>query len=75
MTTMTHLSEERERLDFAAKAAAHFASHPQHHTYSGTMDVSQDAWFAVRWGMGQDCVLTFRVSDKYPVTVYQQAIK
>lgn len=74
MRTVTHLSDEKERLNFATRAAAYFAEHPDCTAYTAG-DVVQGEWFAVRWGMGNDCVLTFRISEEDPVTVYQQAIE
>lgn len=74
MTTMTYLAEEQERLDFAFRAAQHFARNPDHATFTAGA-IEPGAWFAVRWGMGNDCVLTFRISEEHPVTNYQQAFE
>lgn len=69
-----NLNEQEERKEFALAAAAHFAKEPKHTTYTeGRIKVGE--LFAVRWGLMEDCVLTFRISEDTPVEVYEQVIK
>ncbi len=70
---MTTYSDERERRDFAKSAADHFATHPQHWTYSNNDGPTPGQLFALRWGLGDDCVVVFRVGDDEPVN-YQNII-
>jgi hypothetical protein len=63
-----------ERLSFARKAADHFATHPQHHTYTvnGQAGIVPEALFAVRCGVAPEkpnAVLVFRIADE-EVVVY-----
>jgi len=71
---MTSLSEEQERIEFVKRAAAHFARNPQHNSYTGG-EIVPGCMFAVRWGMGNDCVLVFRIDTDCEVVNFQQAIK
>lgn len=68
-----YMSDERERQAFAEKAARHFKSDRGCFTYTAD-NIEPGAWFAVRWGMGEDCVLVFRVGDETPV-IYGQLIR
>ncbi len=61
-----YMSEEVARQAFAEKAARHFKANPQHWTYSDG-DVCSGEWFAARWGMGNDCVLVFKIGDEDPI--------
>ena len=73
MTRMTTMHDERERQAFAQRAADHFANNPKHWTYSNEEGPTPGALFALRWGLGQDCVVVFRISDDEPVN-YQNII-
>ena len=72
MSRHVYIAAERERQDFAERAARHFKANPQHYTYADESLVP-DAWFAVRWGLGDDCVLVFKVGDEEPV-IYGELI-
>jgi hypothetical protein len=49
-------------IEFAKLAMAYFKQHPDKATFT-ECDVLYDALFAVRWGMGEDCVLVFTVGS------------
>lgn len=75
MSRMTSISEESERMDFAKAAAAHFATHPKHWSYSGGGEITPGSFLALRWGLGDDCVLVLRLDpDEDPVN-FQQIIR
>ena len=71
---MTTEAGELEKLAFAKKAAAHFASHGNHTTYTDG-DVLPGCLFAVRWGLGEDCVLVFKLDECAEIVNYQQIIR
>lgn len=73
ISRMTTVSEEAARIEFATEAALHFANHPGHWTYSRA-DLGPGALLALRWGLGNDCVLVLRVADEMPVN-FQQIIR
>ncbi|WP_396615535.1 hypothetical protein ACHZ97_14780 [Lysobacter soli] len=73
MTRHVFMEQEHERQAFAEQAARHFKANPQHWTYSAGEVVSGE-WLALRWGLGDDCVLVFKVGDDEPV-IYGQLIR
>lgn len=70
---MVTLSGEQERQSFASEAAAHFKANPDNRTYAQG-SIKPGEWFAVLWGLGDDCVMVFRISEGTDVTVYQQIV-
>lgn len=64
----------RRELSFMEKAAAHFATHPQHWTYTDG-EVESSCLLALRWGLGNDCVLVVKLSDMHHPTIYAQVIQ
>lgn len=72
MTRMTSITAESARMEFAEKAAEHFAEHPNHWSFG---EIAPGELLALRWGMGNDCVLVIRQhEDEEPVN-FQQIIK
>ena len=69
----TTVQEETDRMIFAQEAAEHFAKHPEHWTYSKD-ELASGVLLALRWGLGNDCVLVLRVADELPV-IFGQIIK
>ena len=67
----TTATETREHLAFAERAAKHFAENPTHSSFG---DVEPESLLALRWGLGDDCVLVVRLADEVPV-IYAQLIR
>lgn len=65
--------EETARLEFARKAAKHFADHPETVTYGENGPVKGEL-YALRWGMGNDCVVVFKIDEYAEIVNYQQFI-
>ncbi len=72
----TYLSNEQEQMAFAVEAARDFAANPKHWSYSNCKPeaIQPGALLALRWGLGDDCVLVLRVGDDVPV-IYGQLIR
>lgn len=68
---LTTEREELERLAFAKKAAAAFVADSRLATFSSNGPVRGE-YFALRWGLGEDCVLVFKISEDAPIVNYQQ---
>jgi hypothetical protein len=68
-----HMSEEIERQEFAKKAADWFAKEPKCFTFTDG-EIVAGCWFAVRWGLGEDCVVVFKIDEDSPVVNYHQLI-
>lgn len=71
---MVHLSTEREVQAFAERAARCFAKNPRYWTFSDGDGPVAGELFALRWGLGDDCVVVFRIGDEMPVN-FQQLIR
>lgn len=70
---LTDIASELEQIEFAREAAAHFAKNSAHWSYSRG-EIQPGERIAMRWGLGDDCVLVFRIGDELP-TIFAQAIR
>lgn len=73
---MTHrmvlLSDELNQIEFAKKAAAFFASHAEKSSYG---DIDPGSFIALRWGLGDDCVLVLKLDEYHVPTNYAQLVR
>lgn len=69
-----HESDLLDELEFAREAAAKFASNPKLFSYSRS-ELQQGEFLALRWGLGDDCVLVLRLHDVHAPTIYAQQIQ
>jgi len=74
MSRMTHLEEEEKLLFFITKAKEAFEKNPAYATFTEKCLVP-GCLFAMRWGMGNDCILVFKVSEDFEPINFQGAIK
>jgi hypothetical protein len=67
------MSELDEELAFMKKAAEYFAAHPSKSSYG---DIEPDTFLALRWGLGEDCVLVLKLAElwQHTPTNYQNVI-
>ena len=63
---------ETEKLEFAKRAARHFEENKNHWSYG---DIGPGNWLALRWGLGDDCVLVIKQDENEVAVNYGQAIK
>lgn len=70
---MCRVDEIEEELRFAQRAAECFTD-PDKCTYTDGA-IEPGCLLAVRWGLGDDCVIVFKLDDDRPVTNYTQIIK
>jgi hypothetical protein len=68
-------SEVEEELAFAQRAAEYFAYHPQKTSFSDG-DIAPDTFLALRWGLGEDCVLVLKLAEpwQHTPTNYQNIV-
>ena len=59
---MTQISPELRK--FARQATERFNKEPKLFTYG---DLKPDTYFAMRWGLGDDCVIIFKLSFEEPI--------
>ena len=68
-----YMSEELERQTFALKAAKRFAQEPKCFTFTDG-DIKPGVWFAVRWGLDEDGVVCFKISEDSPIVNYYRLV-
>lgn len=66
---MTTKADELERLAFAERAAAHFIATPEDNSFG---ELTPGSYLAIRWGLGEDCVLVLKLDDDFEPVNYQQ---
>ena len=71
MNRVIYMNELEEELKFMKDAAKHFIEHPEHSTFG---DLKPESLLAIRWGLGDDCILITKIEDKDP-RVYANVIK
>ena len=69
---LVHIPTELEEFEFAKRAAKKFEDNSELVTYTDH-EIVKDELFAVKWGLGRDCVLVFKIGDA--PRVYTQIIK
>lgn len=70
-----NVSEEIEQIEFAKRAAKHFSDNQRHYTFSDGGDIMPGCLLAMRWGLGDDCVLVMKLDDYHVPTNYHQLIE
>lgn len=70
----TSVAEETARMEFAKKAAAHFAAHQKHTSYTDG-NIEPGAMLALRWGCGNDCVLVLKLDEIERPVLFAQIIQ
>lgn len=74
MSRMTTIDDDRALCSFAECAAAAMAKDTNIATYSDGNPTS-GGFLAIRWGLGNDCVLVVRLDDDFEPVNFQQAIR
>lgn len=68
------MKEEKERAEFALRAAANFSKHPEHSVYTDG-EITEGCQVGLRWGLGNDCVLVLKLSDYVEPVIYEQVVE
>lgn len=71
---MTHINAEEATADFAKRAADLFHNDPRKHTFTDSGRLVPGELFAIRWGMGNDCVVVFRIDEDFEPINFQELI-
>ena len=71
---MIDFDKEKELEEFARAAAKHFEKNPQHTSFS-EKELEAGCLIALRWGLGDDCVLVLKIDDFEQPRVYQRIIE
>ena len=70
---MVYIENDREQQDFAERAAKKFAEDPKIVTYTDK-EIEPGCFFAVRWGLGEDCVVVLKIDEFHVPTNYQNLV-
>lgn len=70
---MTTIYDEQARMDFAQRAAKHFSDNPHIQSYTDG-EIVAGCLFALRMGLGKDCVLVFQLDEFFEPTNYQNIV-
>jgi hypothetical protein len=68
---MTTISGEQRLVDFAKKAAEYMGNDSRVHTFG---DVEPGTFLAIRWGLGDDCLMVVKLDEDFQPINFQQAI-
>jgi len=71
---MTSMKETTEVLEFAKAAAKKFAENQNYTTFT-TGPMEPGVLLAIRWGMGDDCVLVVRLDEFFEPVNFQQLVR
>lgn len=64
----------RDELAFMEGAANKFVTNPSMWSYSKG-EIQPGCLLALRWGLGDDCVLVVKLDEFHVPTIYSQAVK
>lgn len=72
---VTHikLHELDERKQFALSAAQYFADNSDKYSYSEGC-LQEGELLALRWGLGEDCVLVLKIDEYAPLEIYEHIV-
>ena len=68
---LVKVEEIENELMFVRNTARHFNKHPEHYTFG---EAEANTFFAVRWGLFDDCLLVFKIGGNEP-KVYTDMVK
>jgi hypothetical protein len=71
---MTYATEDESRIAFARRAADWFKRDKINRSFTDSGDILPGELLALRWGLGDDCVLVFRIGDDEPVNYQSLAM-
>jgi hypothetical protein len=70
--TQTTVEAEQGKIDFAERAAVHFAANRDHSTFG---NIKPGIYLAIRWGLGDDCVLVLKLDEDFDPIIFANIIK
>lgn len=68
-----YMNDEKERIEFAERAAKHFAANPKHWSFTDE-DIAPGVLLALRWGLGNDCVAVLKLDSEFTPVIYGNLI-
>lgn len=74
MSRAVYIEDLEAEQAFARRAAAYFADHPETRTFADA-EIKPGCFFAVRWGLGEDCVVVLKLDEQHVPTNYMQLVR
>ena len=74
MLKQVNIDSEIAQIEFAKKAAKAFAGNSELSTFSYGAP-TPGSFLALRWGLGEDCVLVIKIDENHTPTNYAQLIR
>lgn len=74
MTKMTSIEEMEQLCKFASEADEWFKHHANHYSF-GSTDGRTAPYIALRWGLGEDCVLVLKLDENWEPVNFRQAAR
>jgi len=71
---MVYVSKELEQIEFAKRAAEAFAKNEKLASYTDG-EIIPGCFFALRWGLRNDCVVVFKLDCAHVPTNYQELVR
>lgn len=71
---LVHEETLLEELEFARRAAKHFAAEPKHASFTSG-EIEPGCLIALRWGLGNDCVLVLKLDEFHEPTIYGEIVR
>lgn len=69
-----YIDDEHNMEGFARRAAKHFAENEETRSFTDG-DIERGCLFALRFGLGNDCVVVFEIGENIEPTNYQELVK
>ena len=70
-----YIHEGREKEEFAMEAAKYFAANEGCRSYTRSGGINAGELFALRWGLGEDCVVVFRIDEATEPVNYAELVR
>lgn len=74
MRRLTSIEEEQELIAFVGRAAKCFEDNPKLTSYCDDA-LEKGEFLALRWGLGNDCVLVLKLDSAFAPVIYQNEIR
>jgi hypothetical protein len=71
---MTTIKEQSEISQFVKNAAEYFKIYVEKSSFTSGA-ICGGCLFALKWGLGNDCVLVFRLDENFEPIIFQNIIK
>ena len=72
---MTSIKEQKDILEFVERASKCMKNNAGINTYTDSGHLDKGELFAIRWGLGNDCIYVFKIDESFEPINFQQALR